>query len=43
MNFSRVGEDLAKRLPKRIDEGFSHITKVVPCLSDFQVDRELLS
>jgi len=41
--FSRVGEDLAKKLPESIEEGFSHITRVVPCISDFQIDTELLS
>ena len=41
--FSRVGEDLANKLPENIDEGFSQITRVVPCISDFQIDTELLS
>ena len=41
--FSRVGEDLAKKFPESIDEGFSHITRVVPSISDFQIDTDLLS
>ena len=41
--FSRVGEELATKLLESVDKELSHITRVVPFVTDFPLDTELIS